>query len=130
MRMTTEANRGPRGFFAVDRRRVARRGTLRGVHQGPTGRSAAGNPPRAEREPLLQEVEVVRVGLVAELRSVELVLDTEHRLAGLDECVETTAFVVLVALFVEGRVEVRQQPADLAQVVLQQRCHPSAMRRV
>ena len=52
---------------------------------------------------------------------LELVLDAEDRLAGVDERIEAPALAVLVALLVERRVEVRQQRADLAEVVLQQR---------
>ena len=51
----------------------------------------------------------MRVRLGAELGFRELVLDAEHRLAGLDERIEAVALVVLVALLVEREVEVRQE---------------------
>src|SRR5688500_8158556 len=96
----------------------------------PSSRAAAGHAPGAEREPLLQEVEVVGVRVGAELRRLELVLDTEDRLAVVDERIQAPALVVLVALLVERRVEVGQQRAALAQVVLQQRRQTATVRLV
>src|SRR5438045_8366598 len=79
----------------------------------------AGHPPGAERELLLEGVEVHRVRLRAELRGVELVLDVEHRLSRGDERLQRVALVILEALLVEREVEVRQERLHLLDVVLQ-----------
>src|SRR5918993_4500289 len=109
------------------RRQVGARGSLLDPARPPSG-PVAGHAPHAERETLLQEVEVVGVRLVAELRRLEPVLDAEHRLAGVDERIESPALAVLMALLVQRGVEVRQQRAYLAEIVLQQRRQAATVR--
>src|SRR5207237_1877801 len=72
----------------------------------------------AERAPLLEGVEAEAVGGRAELARAAVVLDLQHRLAGLDERQELVALLVAVALLVDLPVEVREQVRDLIEVVL------------
>src|SRR3954452_18331504 len=81
----------------------------------------AGDAPGAQRELLLERVEVHRIRLRAELTGIELVLHVEHRLSGVDERLERAALVVLEALLVHREVEVREEPLRLLDVVLQRR---------
>src|SRR5213080_3797315 len=70
--------------------------------------AAAGHPVGGEVEVLLHRVEVLRVGLRAELRGVEVVLDVEDGLAGGD------VLVIAVAARLRGRA-LLVRPALLVQ---------------
>src|SRR5215471_2899225 len=111
--------------------------TAKGANSWPqTGRQLAGSAAGAvwdvvQVDVLEYRVEVVagRIGLRAELRGGQLVLDVEHGLAvgagpRLQARGRVVALVVLPALLVDREIEVRLQVARLAEVIFQ--AHPEA----
>src|SRR5262249_4066671 len=115
---------------------------LRQAAQAWAGLRSAGSAARGEWDVvqvdvLEYRVEVVagRIGLSAELRRGQLVLDVEHGLAigarpRLQARGRVIALVVLPALLVDREIEVWLQVAGLAKVVFQACPEPLAVRQV
>lgn len=79
----------------------------------------AGYAVGARIEALLERIEVPLIGLRAEPRRIELVLDLHYSFARLNERQKFVTFLVLETLLVERPIEVGQQVFDLAEIVFQ-----------
>src|SRR5262245_53485249 len=82
--------------------------------------SATGRPRCVEQVDRLEDRVPVRpVGRRADGARTDLILDLEDGLPGGDERIERRALAELLALLVDREVKVRQQLADLREVVLE-----------
>src|SRR5207244_4746146 len=95
-------------------------------------RLATGGVRRVEQvEALEDRVAVSRIRLRAELPELQLVLDLERGLPGVDEVRRVAAaFVVLLTLLVHGVVDVGREVDELLDVVLQRHGEPVLMRQL